>query len=171
MTTSHHEPGGSWRVVGWAAALLVVVAVLDLALSVVGLTVAGWAVVAVMVLGVPAAGVLSARRAWTVRVSGRGADATLAVGRERVPLADVDAAHLRAVVAGRAGVDAGAPVLGGGGSLPRGRAGLPLRRTDGRTVLVPTRSPRELAEAILTAHARTQQHPAASPGHPGRVEP
>ena len=55
----------------------------------------------------------------------------LAVGRERVPLADVDVDHLRAV---DSGVDAGAPVLGGGWSLPRGRTGLPLKLADGRTV-------------------------------------
>jgi hypothetical protein len=68
-----------------------------------------------------------------------------------VPLADVDAAHLRAVGAGTAGVDAGAPVLGGGWSLPRGRSGLPLRTTDGRTVLVPTRDPAALFRALLAA--------------------
>jgi len=42
-------------------------------------------------------------------------------------------------------------VLGGGWSLPRGRAGLPLRTTDGRTVLVPTRDPAALSAALLAA--------------------
>jgi hypothetical protein len=88
---------------------------------------------------------------WTVRVAGAGPDAALSVGRERVPLADVDAAHLRAVREGTAGVDAGAPVLGGGWSVPRGRTGLPLRTTDGRTVLVPTRDPAALSGALLDA--------------------
>ena len=50
---------------------------------------------------------------------------------------------------GEAGVDAGAPVLGGGWTVPRGRTGLPLRLTDGRTVLVPTRSPEALATALV----------------------
>ena len=54
-------------------------------------------------------------------------------------------------MSGTAGVDAGAPVLGGGWSLPRGRSGLPLRTTDGRTVLVPTRDPVALRAALLTA--------------------
>ena len=94
---------------------------------------------------------VSAQRAWTVRIDATGDDPALSVGPERVPLADVDAGHLRAVGAGTAGVDAGAPVLGGGWSLPRGRAGLPLRTTDGRTVLVPTRDPAALATALLDA--------------------
>jgi hypothetical protein len=100
-----------------------------------------------------AMGVLSARRVWTVRIDAPGPDAALTVGRERVPLADVDRAHLVAVAEGTAGVDAGAPVLGGAWSLPRGRAGLPLRLTDGRTVLVPTRAPEALGDALLAAVA------------------
>jgi hypothetical protein len=103
-----------------------------------------WALAAVAVLGIVASGCLSARRVWTVRVD---AD-ELAVGRERVPLPDVDVDHLREV---GSGVDAGAPVLGGGWSLPRGRTGLPLKLTDGRTVLVPTRDPAALRAALLTA--------------------
>jgi hypothetical protein len=59
-------------------------------------------------------------------------------------------------------VDAGAPVLGGGWSLPRGRSGLPLRTTDGRTVLVPTRDPAALAAALLAAVSDVPG------GHPGR---
>jgi hypothetical protein len=124
-----------------------------------------WLLAAVLTLGCVAAGCLSARRIWTVRVTGRGAEATLAVGREQLRLADVDADHVRAV--GTAGADAGAPVLGGGWSLPEGRTGLPLRRTDGTTVLVPTRAPARLTEAILTAHPAGDVHTAG----PGRVEP
>jgi hypothetical protein len=127
------------------------------------------------VLGVVGAGCLSARRVWTVRVAGRGPDAVLVVGRERLPLAEVDAGHLLAVRNGTAGVDAGAPVLGGGWSVPAGRTGLPLRRTDGRTVLVPTRAPRELTEAILRCRpGPPPPHPVRDAGHtdsPGRVDP
>jgi hypothetical protein len=39
-------------------------------------------------------------------------------------------------------------VLGGGWSLPKGRTGLPLKLTDGRTVLVPTRDPAALWSAL-----------------------
>jgi hypothetical protein len=103
-----------------------------------------WAVAVMTVLGIVAAGCRSARRMWTVRVD----DRTLAVGLERVSLSDVDVDHLRAV---GSGVDAGAEVLGGGWSLPRGRTGLPLRLAGGRTVLVPTRDPVALRAALLGA--------------------
>jgi hypothetical protein len=126
------------------AAAFAVFLVLDVVLPGSDLPPLLWALAAVAVLGIVASGCLSARRVWTVRVD---AD-ELAVGRERVPLPDVDVDHLREV---GSGVDAGAPVLGGGWSLPRGRTGLPLKLTDGRTVLVPTRDPAALRAALLTA--------------------
>ncbi|MGY1762567.1 hypothetical protein ACI79G_05995 [Geodermatophilus sp. SYSU D00779] len=144
---TYDEPGGSWRPFWLVAGVLGLVAVLDLALPGPDVPPMTWVLAVVLALGTPAMSVLVARRAWTVRVD----DGALSVGRERVPLADVDAAHLRAVGAGTAGVDAGAPVLGGGWSLPRGRSGLPLRTTDGRTVLVPTRDPAALSRALLAA--------------------
>ena len=141
------EPGGSWRPFWLVAGVLGLVLVLDPVLP--GPDVPQG--LAGAVLGAVAGNTLMARRAWTVRVDAGGADPALTVGRERVLLADVDAAHLRAVAEGTAGVDAGAPVLGGGWSLPRGRSGLPLRTTDGRTVLVPTRDPAALSRALLAA--------------------
>jgi hypothetical protein len=96
------------------------------------------------VLGVVAIGTVSARRVWTVRVE----DEALVVGPERLPWADVDVAHLREITSG---ADAGAPVLGGGATLPRGRTGLPLRLTDGRSVLVPSRDPAALLMAVIEA--------------------
>ncbi|MBB3677989.1 DUF3093 family protein [Modestobacter versicolor] len=167
MDGSHLEQGGSWRPFWLVAAVLAVLVVVDAVLPGPDVPPLLWLLAAVLVLGCVAAGCLSARRIWTVRVAGRGPDATLSVGREQLRLADVDAAHLRAATDGAAGVDAGAPVLGGGWSLPKGRVGLPLRRTDGTTVLVPTRDPARLAEALLTAH------PAGAPSTdaPGRVEP
>jgi hypothetical protein len=138
------EQGGSWRPFWIVAGALAVFVALDLALPGSDIPPLLWLVAAFAVLGTVAAGCLSARRIWTVRVD---AD-ELAVGRERVPLPDVDVDHLREV---DSGVDAGAPVLGGGWSLPRGRTGLPLKLTDGRTVLVPTRDPAALRAALLTA--------------------
>ena len=91
----------------------------------------------VAVLGIVARGCLSARRVWTVRVDG---DASPSAG-SGCRCRDIDVDHLREV---DSGVDAGAPVLGGGWSLPRGRTGLPLKLADGRTVLVPTRDPAAL---------------------------
>lgn len=143
---SYVEPGGSWRPFWLVAAALAVFLVLDLLLPGGDVPPLFWVVAIVAVLGTVGLGCLSARRVWTVRVEGRGPEGALTVGRERVRLTDIDAAHLRAV---DSGVDAGAPVLGGGWSLPRGRTGLPLRLTDGRTVLVPTREPAALHAALV----------------------
>jgi hypothetical protein len=138
------EPGGSWRPFWIVAAALIVFLVLDLAFPGPDIPVLLWLLATVSVLGTVAIGCLSARRVWTVRVDAEG----LAVGRERVLRSEVDVDHLRGV---DSGVDAGAPVLGGGWSLPRGRTGLPLKLTDGRTVLVPTRNPAALRTALLAA--------------------
>ncbi|NEK87128.1 hypothetical protein GCU60_15410 [Blastococcus saxobsidens] len=140
------EPGGSWTPFWTVAGVLGLFLVADLVLPGPDVPPLLWLVAVVSVLGVVAAGTLSAQRLWTVRVQGAGPDRALIVGRERVPLADIDADHLRSV---DAGVDAGAPVLGGGWSLPRGRTGLPLKLVDGRTVLVPTRDPAALHAALL----------------------
>jgi hypothetical protein len=138
----HVEPGATWRALWLVGAALAVVLVLDLALPGPDVPLLVWVLALVGVLGPVAAGTLSARRIWTVRVDADG----LAVGPDRVPLRDIDVAHLRGV---DPGVDAGAPLLGGGWSLPKGRTGLPLRRTDGATVLVPTRDPAALRSAVL----------------------
>ena len=136
------EQGASWRAFWWVVAALLTMLLLDVVLPGPDVPLWLWAVALVGVLGPVAAGTLSARRIWTVQVDDRG----LAVGRERVPLPDIDAGHLASV---GSGVDAGAPLLGGGWSLPKGRTGLPLRITDGRTVLVPTRDPAALRAAVL----------------------
>ena len=136
------EPGGSWRPFWLVAAALAVFLVVDLAFPGPDVPPLIWLVAIVAVLGVIAGGTLSARRLWTVRVDRDG----LAVGRERVARTDIDAEHLRGV---DSGVDAGAPVLGGGWSIPKGRTGLPLKLADSRTVLVPTRDPAALRAALL----------------------
>ena len=155
---SYVEPGGSWRPFWLVAGALGLLVAMDLVLPGPDVPPLLWALSLLAVLGIVAAGALSASRVWTVRVGEedgeQGGTPVLAVGRERVPLADVDTAHLRAVREGEAGVDAGAPVLGGGWTLPRGRTGLPLKLTDGHTVLVPTRDPAALAAAVLQATPR-----------------
>ena len=165
---SYVEPGGSWRPFWLVAAALGLFVVLDLVLPGPDVPPLVWALAVLAVLGVVAAGALSARRVWTVRVDAEGPDAALTVGRERLPLADVDAGHLRAVQEGAAGVDAGAPVLGGGWSVPHGRSGLPLRLTDGRTVLVPSRDPAALAAALLAAIPDSTEAGPGSGGPGGR---
>jgi hypothetical protein len=156
VTVQYVEPGGSWRPFWLVAGALALLLGMDLVLPGPDVPPLLWALSLVVVLGIVAAGALSAARVWTVRVASADTDGgdpqpALSVGRERVLLADVDTAHLRAVPAGAAGVDAGAPILGGGWSLPSGRTGLPLRLTDGRTVLVPTRDPVALTRALLAA--------------------
>jgi len=153
------EPGGSWRPFWVVAGALGFFLVLDLVLPGGDVPALYWAVATVAVLGVVAVGCLSGRRVWTVRLDDNG----LSVGRETVPLRDIDVEHLRAV---DSGVDAGAPVLGGGWSLPKGRTGLPLRLTDGRTVLVPTREPATLHEALL---GRVSDTTGGSPGSQGTL--
>ena len=138
------EQGGSWRPLWTVAAAMGAFLVLDLALPGGDLPPLTWAVALMTVLGIVAAGCRSARRTWTVRVD----DRALTVGLERVPLSDVDLGHLRTV---ESGADVGAPVLGGGWSLPRGRTGLPLRLAGGRSVLVPTRDRAALRTALLEA--------------------
>jgi hypothetical protein len=140
--THYVEPGGSWRPFWLVAAALAVFLVLDLVFPGPDVPALIWLVAIVAVLGVIAGGTMSARRIWTVRVDRD----TLVVGRERVARSEIDVDHLEAV---DSGVDAGAPVLGGGWSMPKDRTGLPLKLADGRTVLVPTRDPAALRAALL----------------------
>ncbi|MDP9430949.1 MAG: hypothetical protein M3Q47_19750, partial [Actinomycetota bacterium] len=93
---SYVEPGGSWRPLWLVTGVLGLVVVGDLALPGPGVSPLAWTLAGVAVLGVVAVGVVAARRAWTVQVDAGGADPALTVGPERVLLADVDAAHLRA---------------------------------------------------------------------------
>jgi hypothetical protein len=153
------EHGGTWRPFWMVAAAFAVFLVLDLTLPGSDVPPLLWLVAIVVVLGIVGAGCLSARRVWTVRVDADG----LTVGREGVAFPDIDGEHLRSV---DSGVDAGAPVLGGGWSLPRGRTGLPLKLADGRTVLVPTRDPAALYEALVD---RLPQAPGGAPGSRGTL--
>jgi hypothetical protein len=140
--TPYVEPGGSWRPFWLVAGALAVFVVLDALFPGPDIPPRLWLGAIVTVLGIVAGSTLSARRLWTVRVDGDG----LRVGRERVGRSEVDLDHLREV---DSGVDAGAPVLGGGWSVPKGRTGLPLKLADGRTVLVPTRDPAALRAVLL----------------------
>ena len=162
--TRYVEPGASWRPFWLTAAATGGLTVAVLLLGRGGFA----ATLAAALLGGVCGRTIMARRAWTVRVDGEGREAALTVGRERVRLAHVDTAHLRAVRAGRAGVDAGAPLLGGTWSLPRGRTGLPLRLTDGHTVLVPTRDPAALTSALLAGRADAAD---GGPGPRGTLGP
>jgi hypothetical protein len=136
------EPGATWRAFWLVAAFLAALMVLGAVLPGPDLSAAAWFTFIGASLGGIGGSTFLARRAWTLRVD----ETALSVGRERVPLSDIDVGHLASV---DSGVDADAPVLGGGWSLPKGRTGLPLRLTDGRTVLVPTQEPAALRAAVL----------------------
>ena len=157
------EAGGTWRPFWLVAGALAVFLGADVLLPGGDVPALLWVVAVLAVLGVVGAGCHAARRVWTVRVAGEGPEAALSVGPERVLLSDIDVEHLRAV---DSGVDAGAPVLGGGWSLPRGRTGLPLKLGDGRTVLVPTRDPARLYEALVL---RLGDAPDGAPGTSGTL--
>jgi hypothetical protein len=150
------EPGGSWRPFWLVVGAMAIFVVLELVFPGNDLPVPLWAAALGTVLGIVGTGTVQARRMWTVRV-----DDGLTVGRECVAFSDIDVDHLRAV---DSGVDAGAPVLGGGWSLPRGRTGLPLKLADGRTVLVPTRDPAALYEALMVAVGETPDRSSGSAG-------
>ena len=150
------EHGGSWRPFWIVSAAIGVFLVLEAVLPGSDLPPLFWLAVIVAVLGIVGASTLSARRLWTVRVDG-----DLAVGRERVAFSDIDGDALRAL---ESGADAGAPVLGGGWSLPKGRTGLPLTLADGRTVLVPTRDPAALHAALVARVTDASDDDAASRG-------
>ena len=171
MADPYVEPGGSWRPFWLVTAAIAGLHALDVVRPGPGVPALVQVLAAVVVLGVVGAGCLTSRRVWTVRVDGPGTEGALRVGREQVPLSDVDTAHLREVRQGSAGVDAGAPVLGGGWTLPRGRTGLPLRLTDGRTVLVPTRDPAGLAGALLARSRDIGNTPGGGAGHRGTLDP
>lgn len=159
------EHGGSWRPLWIVAGAMGAFILFDVVLPGGDVPPLFWAIALITTVGVVAAACRSARQVWTVRVSGCGPDGALTVGRERVTLAEIDVDHLRAV---DSGVDAGAPILGGGWFLPRGRTGLPLKFTDGRTVLVPTRDPAALHEALV---ARVTDTSDDDPAPRGTLEP
>lgn len=143
---SYREPGASWRPLWITLALLAAAVLLDVLLPGPDHILA-WLVVIPTVAGVFALNVLAGRRVWSVAID----DEDLCVGHDRLALKAIDPDHLQALVDGGelGGVETGAQVLGGGWSIPKGRVGLPLRRTDGGSVLVPTRNPESLGRALL----------------------
>jgi GNAT superfamily N-acetyltransferase len=132
------EPGRTYTGVWITAGCLVVACLFDTAMTRSVVHLVGWVIAAVLVLGIYGLAVRTARSLRTVTVT----DADVRVG---------GAAITRATIAGvERDVDATLPVLGQspGGALPRGAAGLTLVLTDGSRVVVPTRSPAALADAL-----------------------
>ncbi|MDQ3734697.1 MAG: hypothetical protein M3400_12025 [Actinomycetota bacterium] len=143
---SYREAGASWRPLWITLGLLLAAVLLDVLLPGPDHVLA-WLVVIPVVAGVFALNVSAGRRVWSVEID----DDHLRVGQDRLALSSIDSEHLKAMVDGGevGGAETGAQLLGGGWSLPKGRSGLPLRRTDGASVLVPTRDPAALSGALL----------------------
>ncbi len=142
----YREPGASWRPLWITLGALAAAVLLDVLLPGPDHALA-WLVVIPIVAGVFALHVLAGRRVWSVEID----DDDLRVGQDRLALGSIDSEHLKAIVDGGevGGVETGAQVLGGGWSVPKGRVGLPLRRKDGASLLVPTRDPASLGRALL----------------------
>lgn len=139
---------------GWGLLALTVAAlaagfVVDLVTGGGGAHALGWLLAVLLVGGTVAVGCYARVRAGALYLT----PGALRVGREVLPLAQLDAGMLREVDR-IGGPQAGARILGGALSLPAGRAPLPLRLTDGSTVVVPSRDPDALRAALLGALPR-----------------
>ncbi|MBA3339399.1 MAG: hypothetical protein H0T54_06605 [Geodermatophilaceae bacterium] len=143
---TYREAGASWRPLWITLAVLAAAVLLDVLLPGPDHVLA-WFVAIPLVAGVFALSVLAGRRVWSVEI----VEDNLCVGHDRLALSTIDAGHLQSLIEGGdvGGVETGAQVLGGGWSVPKGRVGLPLRRTDGGSLLVPTRDPAALSRALL----------------------
>ncbi|MFD7653030.1 hypothetical protein ACFV4N_03520 [Actinosynnema sp. NPDC059797] len=135
--TLYAEPGASWWPLLWGPAFAL------LGFAVEALTGAVrpllWLVVALALVLPTLVWVQGRRRVYAVRLT----PAALHQGREELPVRDVAEAE---------GVEprAGARVLGGGWTLPRGTAPVPLRLVDGTVVTAWARD----ADALRAAVAR-----------------
>jgi hypothetical protein len=142
--TLYAEPGASWWPLLWGPVFAV------LGFGVEALTGPTrpllWVVVALLLLLPTAFWVQGRRRIYHVRLT----PLALHQGREELPLRDVAEVE---------GVEprAGAKVLGGGWSLPRGTDAVPIRLTDGTVVMGWARDADALRAAIAE---RLTPHPA-----------
>ncbi|HJQ43370.1 MAG TPA: GNAT family N-acetyltransferase [Jatrophihabitantaceae bacterium] len=132
------EPARSYTGVWFAVVGLVAACLLDTSMTHSFVHLIGWIVAAVLIVGIYALAVRTARALRTVTVT----DTDVTVGA-----ATIDRANIEAV---ERDVDITRPVLGQapGGGLPRGAAGLTLVLADGSRTTVPTRFPGALAEVL-----------------------
>ncbi|HEX5496767.1 MAG TPA: hypothetical protein VFX70_19570 [Mycobacteriales bacterium] len=142
-----YREGGSWRPLVLTVGALLLGFGADLATGGGGHPL-GWLLAVALVGGVVAVGCYAQFRTSTVAVTA----GWLRAGREVLPLTQVDPDGLRAAEK-VGGAQVGARILGGALSVPHGRAALPLRLTDGSTVLVTSRDPAALRDAVLRALA------------------
>lgn len=130
------EPGSSWWPLAWGPGFALVGALVELALGGPVSTVA-WVVFSVVLVGCALVVVRAKRRFGSVTVTQQVAR----FGEERLPAADIAAVD-------DVGAELGARVLGGGWSAPKGTTGVPLRLTDGSTVVGWARDGDRLRDAL-----------------------
>lgn len=130
------EPGSSWWPLAWGPGFAIAGAVVET-------TTPGarhpwlWALLAVALVVAGAAWVYGRRRVYSVALS----SSALVSGRETLAVSRI---------AEVTGIDspAGARVLGGGWSVPKGTTAVPLRLDDGSVVLAWARDPQALVAAL-----------------------
>ncbi|GAB3294007.1 hypothetical protein [Parasphingorhabdus pacifica] len=130
------ERGASWWPVGWGPAFALVGLVVEL--STPGpLHVALWLLLGGVLAAASAVWVHGRRRLCSVRLTA----STLALGREEVELARIEAVT-------DVGAPVGARVLGGGWTVPKGTGEVPVRLTDQSVVLAWALDPEALTEEL-----------------------
>ncbi len=117
------EAGSSWWPLAWGPGFGLVGALVELALGGPVSTVA-WVVFSVVLVGCALVVVRAKRRFGSVAVTPEEAR----FGEERLPVVDIAAVD-------DVGAELGGRVLGGGASVPKGTTDVPLRLTDGSTVV------------------------------------
>ncbi|HSY15816.1 MAG TPA: GNAT family N-acetyltransferase [Jatrophihabitantaceae bacterium] len=132
------EPGRTYTTTVLLAGVLVVGLIIDISLGGAASHAIAWAVAFVIVVGADTLAVRSARRTRSVVVTGSQVLVGVhALARAEIIGVESDFAD-SARILGR----------GGGEGMPRGVAGLALHLGDGSIVVVPTRKPAKLVEAL-----------------------
>jgi ribosomal protein S18 acetylase RimI-like enzyme len=158
----YHEAGRSYASAVVLSVLIVLGFLADLLIGGGRAHLIAWIVALAVVVGIDLIAVHAARTFGSVTVT----DTALTVGEESVARERLVAIERKAA--------AEAPILGRtrAAGMPRGKAALAVRLTDGSTLLVPTRRPDRLAEALSLSLDVLQVRPAEPADAPaiGEIE-
>ncbi|XVV03438.1 DUF3093 family protein [Actinosynnema sp. CA-248983] len=129
------EPGASWWPLLWGPVFVLVGVLVEAVTG--GVWFALWAVVGLVLTGSAALWVAGRRRVYGVRLT----PVALRLGQEELPVRDIAEVE---------GVEprAGAKVLGGGWTVPRGTSEVPVRLQDGTVVTAWAHDPDALRGAV-----------------------
>lgn len=136
---TYRENAATWRPLAIVCALWIIGVVVDGILGRVHWW--GWVIALLAVGGVVGVVSIAKQRFSAVAVDGT----TLRVGHESLPLSTVDSSYFGT---DSSGPPAGARILGGAWSVPKGRSALPIRLHDGTVVLAPCKDPVALRTAL-----------------------